>query len=200
MPIDLVELPMPVTLRPNSLVGDEELMRFSARNKPFKIERNKEGELVIMTPVGGIGSNHEIYVASKVFNWAEEDGTGIAFSPNAGFNLLDGSCLSPDAAWIAFARWNALMPVQQAGFPPLCPDFLIEVRSQSDSRRMVEAKMQTWIDNGAKLAWLVDPIDADVTIYRPSEPTETLHRPELLKAGPPVDGFELPCVRLWPQQ
>jgi len=198
MPIDLLELPMPVILRLDSPVSDEELMRFSERNKPFKVERNKEGELIIMTPVGGIGSNHEAYVASKVFNWAEEVATGISFSSNGGFNLPDGSCLSPDAAWIALARWNALTPEQQAGFPPLCPDFLIEVRSQSDSRRAVEAKMQLWMENGAQLAWLVDPIDGSVTIYRPDNAPETLDRPEVVKAGAPVEGFELRCTRLWP--
>jgi len=190
-------LELPIVLRPSGPVSDQELMRFSAQNAPFKIERNKEGALTIMTPVGGIGSTHEMYVAGKVFNWAEETSAGIAFSPNGGFNLADGSCLSPDAAWISLERWNTLTSEQQAGFPPLCPDFLIEVRSQSDARKIVEEKMQTWLDNGAKLAWLVDPIAASVTIYRPGRAPETLERPEIVKGEAPVEGFELRCTRLW---
>jgi len=195
--IDLAGLELPIALRPSGPVSDQELMRFSAQNAPFKIERNKEGALTIMTPVGGIGSTHEMYVAGKVFNWAEETSAGIAFSPNGGFNLADGSCLSPDAAWISLERWNTLTSEQQAGFPPLCPDFLIEVRSQSDARKIVEEKMQTWLDNGAKLAWLVDPIAASVTIYRPGRAPETLERPEIVKGEAPVEGFELRCTRLW---
>ena len=195
--IDLLDLAMPIAIRPSAPVSDEELMRFSEQNKPYKIERNKEGEITVMTPVGGIGSTHERYITRMLGNWTEENGTGIDFSPSVGFNLPDGSCLSPDASWVAFERWNALTPNEQTGFPPLCPDFLIEVRSQSDTRRMVEAKMQTWLDNGAKLAWLIDPIDGQVTIYRPNQIPETLDRPEIVKAEAPVAGFELPCTRLW---
>jgi Uma2 family endonuclease len=197
MPIDLLELPMPVTLRASSPVSDEELMRFSEENKPYKIERNKYGEIVIMTPVGGTGSNHEYLIAAAFVHWMGEAGDGIVFSPSAGFKLADGSCLSPDASWISSARWNALTLAQQVGYPPLCPDFLIEVRLQSDARRMVEEKMQLWMENGAKLAWLVDPIDGSVTIYRPGEAAETLQRPEVVMGEEPVAGFELRCARLW---
>jgi Uma2 family endonuclease len=141
-----------------------------------------------------------MYVGSRLFSWTEQDGTGIDFSPSVGFNLPDGSCLSPDASWVSLERWNKLTLRQQAGFPPLCPDFLIEVRSQSDSRRVVEAKMQAWLDNGAQLAWLIDPIDGNAVIYRPGHPSETLVRPEVILAAEPVAGFELRCTRLWPSQ
>jgi Uma2 family endonuclease len=195
--IDLLDLELPVILRPGSPISDEDLMRFSEQNKPFKIERNKEGDLTIMTPVGGIGSTHERYITRMLGNWTEENGTGIDFSPSIGFNLPDGSCLSPDASWITLERWNGLTLKQQKGFPPLCPDFLVEVRSESDSRSIVEAKMQTWIDNGAKLAWLIDPIAGNVAIFRPGQAAETLDRPDIVRAEAPVDGFELPCASLW---
>ena len=195
--IDLLDLELPITLKPSARVSDEELMRFSAQNQPFKIERNKEGDLTIMTPVGGIGSTHEQYITRVLGNWTELNGTGIDFSPSAGFNLPDGSCLQPDASWMTLERWNSLTLKQQTGFPPLCPDFIVEVRSHSDSRRVLEDKMQTWLDNGAKLAWLVDPIAASVTIYRPSRAPETLDRPEIVVGEGAVAGFELPCTRLW---
>jgi Uma2 family endonuclease len=195
--IDLTDLGLPVTIRPSTRVSDEHLMRFSAQNRPYKIERSREGDITITTPVGGIGSAHEMYVASSLFNWSEDDATGIAFSPNDGFNLPDGSCLSPDAAWIPLERWNALGAEDQNGFPPLCPDFLIEVRSKSDSRGAVEAKMQVWIENSAKLAWLVDPVDSSVTIYQPGSEPEKLERPALVMRTEPVEGFALRCARLW---
>ncbi len=195
--INLLDLAWPLTLRPSAPLSDEALMRFSERNKPYKIERNKEGELTIMTPVGGIGSTHEMYVAARLYDWAETNATGISFSPSAGFALPDGSCLSPDAAWISLTRWNTLTLKQQTGFPPLCPDFLVEVRSESDSRRILEAKMQTWLDNGARLAWLIDPVAGNVAIYRPNQPAQLLDRPEVILADEPIVGFELRCARLW---
>jgi Uma2 family endonuclease len=195
--IDLAGLELPIVLRPSARVSDEELMRFSAQNGPYKIERNNEGDLTIMTPVGGIGSTHERYIIRMLGNWTEEDGTGIDFSPSVGFNLPDGSCLSPDASWMTLERWNSLTLKQQTGFPPLCPDFVIEVRSHSDSRRTLEIKMLTWLANGAKLAWLVDPVDGNVAIYRPHLVPETLDHPRAVQGAGPVAGFELHCDRLW---
>lgn len=198
MSLNLTSLVPPISLRPAATLTDEELMRFSEDNKPYKIERNQHGEIIIMTPVGFIGGTHEIYVASSLLTWSDSDGRGIAVGPNAGFNLRDGSCLAPDAAWIARVRVDALSPKQQAGYPPLCPDFIIEIRSQSDSRNSVETKMQLWLENGAQLAWLVDPIDANITVYRPGHAPELLSRPEVVRATDPVAGFELRCARLWP--
>ncbi len=197
MPIDLLDLPMPVTLRPAAPLSDEQLLRLSLRNKGWKIERNREGELTFMTPVTGKGGKHEMYVTRIFANWSEEDGSGLAFGSNTGFNLPDGSCLSPDAAWIPLERWNALTPGQQDSFLPFCPDFLMEVRSKSDGRRALEDKMQLWMQNGAKLAWLVDPIDRSVTIYRPGQAPRTLDQPEEVTAEAPVAGFRLPCAPLW---
>ncbi len=200
MTLDMSSLAVPVMLRPAVALTDEELIRFSETNKPYRFERNRHGEIVMMSPVGGIGGTHESFVGASLYQWNESAGTGVVFMANTGFNLPDGSCLSPDASWLSLARWNALTPKEQAGFPPLCPEFLIEVRSQSDSRRMLEAKMQLWLDNGAQLAWLVDPIESNVTIYRPGEAEETLERPDSVVASRPVEGFVLQTARLWPKR
>jgi Uma2 family endonuclease len=197
--IDLLDLELPLVLKPSAQFSDEQLMRFSEQNRPYRVEKSKEGELIIMTAVDGIGGTNEMYVSFALMGWAETNATGIAFSPSVGFNLPDGSCLSPDAAWLSIERWNALSDEEQAGFAPLCPDFVIEVRSQSDSRRLVEAKMQAWMEDGAKLAWLVDPINPSVTVYRADEPQQTLQRPESGTGNAPVDGFELRSSRLWPK-
>lgn len=197
VPLDLAGLEPPVTLRTAVPLTDDELMRFSEESKPYKIERNREGEILVMTPVGYTGSQNELYIAASLLHWAEEDGKGSAAGPNAGFNLPDGSCLAPDAAWTSLERIDALTDKQRAGYPPLCPEFIIEVRSRTDSRRLLEAKMQLWLDNGAQLAWLVDPLDASVTVYHPGEEPVTLSRPDVLRGEAPVDGFELKCERLW---
>ena len=197
MPLNLDSLAPPISLRPAVSLSDEELMRFSAENKGYKIERNNRGEITIMSPVGGIGSAHEEYVSGEFYIWTKHDGTGKTFSPSGGFNLPDGSCLSPDVAWMTLDRWNSLTIKQQTGFPPLCPDFVIEVRSASDSRAMLESKMQLWLDNGAQLAWLVDPIDAYVAIYRPNLAPQKLINPQIVVATVPVEGFTLDCTQLW---
>ncbi len=197
MPLNLAGLEPPITLRTATPLSDEELMRFSEESKPYKVERTKDGEITIMTPVGYIGGQHEIYVASELLRWAEIDGRGSAVGPNVGFNLPDGSCFAPDGAWTAHSRLDALTAAQLAGYPPLCPDFVIEVRSRTDPRSLVETKMTLWMANGAHLAWLLDPGSGTATIFRANSEVQVLTRPEFLRGGKPVDGFELPCDRLW---
>ena len=196
VPYNLTGLPLPLTLRPTIALTDDELMRFSRENKPYKIERTKLGEITVMTPVGGIGGAHGVFVASALFLWNETTRLGIAFGSNAGFNLPDGSCLSPDAAWLSLDRWNALTTEQQAGYPPLCPEFIVEVRSRTDSRRLLETKMQLWLDNGAQLAWLIDPVDGNVMTCSQHTAPKTLDRPKLVIGTGPVAGFELRAERL----
>jgi Uma2 family endonuclease len=192
----LTGIPLPITLRPHVPLSDEELMRFSRRNRLYRIEQNAKGEIEIMTPVGSKGSRWESRVIREVDLWAEQHG-GASFSSSGGFRLPDGSVLSADAAFVAAARWNALTNAEQTTFAPLCPDFVIEILSHSDSRRTLEAKMQTWIDNGAKLAWMIDPYAATVSVYRPGAEIEILERPASVEAGEPVAGFRLSTAVLW---
>jgi Uma2 family endonuclease len=186
-------VPPRVLARLGTRMSDEELMRFSQENTPYRFERTRDGEITIMSPVGGIGSMHEALVFHALYTWNLGHARGIAFSQSAGFNLPDGSCLAPHAAWLSISRWNALTPRQQEGFPPLCPEFVIEVRSASDARRPLELKMEQWIENGAQLAWLIEPALSSVTIYR-------LDRPATVAAPEPVEGFQLVCDGLWPSR
>ncbi|MBS1813241.1 MAG: Uma2 family endonuclease [Acidobacteria bacterium] len=192
----LAGLPLPLTIHVARPLSDNELMAFSRRNEPLRVERNAKGELLMMTPVGSQGSYWENFVSSELFFWAKEHG-GMAFSSNGGFNLPDGSMLSPDAAWLAQARWDALTKEEQTSYAPLCPDFIVEILSASDSRFMLLAKMGVWIANGAKLAWLIDPYAATVAIYRPGREVEVLERPDSVEADGPVAGFRLSTLRLW---
>lgn len=194
--LPLIGLPMPVTLRLMRPISDEDLMAFSRRNKPYRIERNAKGELEIMSPVGMEGSQWEAEVIRELGNWAHEHG-GRFFSSNGGVTLPDGSMRSPDAAWISDARWNALSKSDRRRYSPLCPDFVIEILSESDSRSVLNTKMDMWLANGAQLAWMVDPYAATLSIYRPGAAVEVLERPDSVEAGEPVAGFRLSTRLLW---
>ncbi len=187
---------LPLSLRMPVPMSDAELLEFSSRNPLYRIERNANGELEIMTPVGGDGSRWEAYVVRELDLWAERNG-GVAFSSNGGFSLPDGSLLNPDTAWVSQDRWDALTDQQRSSFPPLCPEFVIEVLSASDSRPVLRAKMQAWLANGAQLAWMIDPRAGEFTIYRPREEPEVLLRPESMQAGDPIAGFRLRASRFW---
>jgi len=200
MELSLAGFSLPVTLRFSAPLSDADLLTFSRRNQPYRIERNAKGELEIMTPLGGDGSRWEALVIRELVFWAEDYG-GVSFSSNGGFSLPDGSMLSPDAAWVAEERWNALTREERRSFPPLCPDFLIEILSANDSLPALQAKMQIWMANGAKLAWrLIDPYVATVRIYRPGREVELLDRPDSLEADGPVAGFRLTTAKLWDKE
>ena len=197
MRMDFSSVSAPVAMRFDVPITDDELIEFSLRNKPWRFERDRNGDIMIMTPVGGIGSLHEGTVSSALKVWNARQATGVVFAPNAGFNLPDGSCLAPDAAWLAVERWRSLTRKEQNGFPPLCPEFVIEIRSQSDARQPLEDKMQRWLENGAQLAWLIDPLEKQVVVYRPGEATETLEAPDVVRGHTPVDGFTLEMQSIW---
>lgn len=193
---ELAGIPLPATLRPPAPLTDNELMAFSRRNRPYRIEMNARGEIEIMTPVGGEGGYLESSVNFEVALWAREHG-GFTFSSSTGFRLPDGSVLSPDAAWVSSESWNNLPREARRSYPPICPGFVIEILSPSDSRAALEAKMQLWLANGAQLAWMIDPYAATVSIYRPGAEVELLHRPDIIEADGPVAGFHLPMLKLW---
>ena len=195
----LTGLPLPIILRPPSPLTDDELIAFSRKNKPYRIEKNSKGEITILTPVGLEGGRRELRVASQLMVWADANETGEANGPNAGWNLPDGSTLSPDASWTSFTRLKDFNAEQRERFLPICPDFIIEVRSRSDSREVLQAKMEAWIANGAQLAWMIDPYAATVTIYRPGRELEMLQRPDSVDGEAPVDGFRLTTTSLWAQ-
>ena len=194
--LSLVGLPMPVILRPALPLNDQELMAFSRRNRTYRIEQNAQGELEIMSPAGSEGGRREQFVIRMLGNWAAEYG-GECFSSNAGFTMQDKSVRSPDASWIDQSRWDAIPAADQEGYAPACPDFLVEILSKSDSRSTLEAKMEMWIANGARLAWMIDPFAAEIIIYRSGKDAELLERPEWVEADAIVPGFRLETSRLW---
>ncbi len=150
-----------------------------------------------MTPSGFKTSNINIRISRLLDEWAEADGRGIATDSNGGYTLPDGSMRAPDAAWVANHRWQALSKEDQGRFAPICPDFVIELRSPTDRLPDLQAKMEMWIANGAEVAWLIDPIEKAVTIYRPGEQPEVLAQPTSVQGTGPIAGFELVLARIW---
>lgn len=193
----LQNVPLPARLRPPVPLSDEELMAFSEANKPCRVERLASGEILVMTPSGFENNRREAYVVHELFTWAEADGRGAAFSANAGFNLPDGSTLSPDAGWIASARLAGLTAEQQERFLPFAPDFVIEILSPSDSLPELDAKMRQWIVNGARLGWRIDPFGGTVVIHTSAADALVLSRPEMVEGIGPVAGFRLKMAHIW---
>jgi Uma2 family endonuclease len=194
--LSVAGLTFPITLRLPVPLSDEELIAFSRRNTPYRIERNENGELEITSPVGLEGSHREVIVMSRLAGWSEDHG-GVTFSSNGGFTLPDGSVRSPDASWVSDARWNALSKQDQRRYAPICPEFLIEVLSENDSRAALEEKMERWIGSGAQLAWMIDPFARAVSVYRPGAPVYVLQEPDLVEADTVVPGLKLSMAKLW---
>ena len=187
----------PFRFRPETPMSDEDLMRFCAANDIMRVEREVDGEILVMSPAGNRTGRRNAAIVSALDTWAQMDGRGYVFDSSTGFTLPDGSMRSPDAAWVEATRWNALTKVEQNRFSPICPDFLIELRSQTDDLAQLEAKMVRWLSNGAKLAWLIDPERQVVAVYRPDHHPELLNQPTILEGSGVVAGFKLAMARIW---
>jgi Uma2 family endonuclease len=197
MTFSVAKLPLPIRIRPEVPMTDEELLRFCAANELLRVEREANGEIVIMTPTGSEGSHLNLRIGRFLDEWAEQDGRGVAFDSNGGFSLPDGSMRAADAAWVQKSRWEALSAEKKKGFAPLCPDFVIELRSPSDRLSALQEKMQQWIANGAQLAWLIDPIDRTVSVYRSGSEPDVHQDPSSVQGDGVMAGFELVMARVW---
>ena len=197
MSFALSEIELPVRLSFERPMTDDELMRFCAVNDVLRVEREPNGEILVMTPANSKTSKMNMRISRLLDQWAEEDGRGVAFDSSGGFILPDGSMRNPDAAWIERSRWEGLTDAQQSSFAPVCPDFVIELCSPSDKLPAAQAKMEQWIANGAEIGWLIDPIDKAVTIYRPGAEPEHHANPTSVQGTGPIAGFELVMARVW---
>jgi Uma2 family endonuclease len=172
-------------------------MRFCAANEPTRFERDANGEIIVMSPTWSETSRWNSYLNYQLAKWAEETNSGISFDSNGGFTLPDNSVRAADASWISWMRWNALSDQQRRGFARVCPQFVIELRSKTDRLPPLQAKMEQWIANGAEVAWLIDPVEKTVAIYRPNEEPEQLNEPTSVQGSGPIAGFELVMSRIW---
>lgn len=187
----------PFRIRFAQPISSDDLERFCVENDPLRIERDSTGELIVMSPTHSEGGGIESEVFFALASWTHADGRGKFFGSNTGFTLPDTSVRAADAAWVSWPRWNALTPKQRKSYAPICPEFVIEVRSDSDRLPILQAKMGMWIANGAEVAWLIDPLRNAVEIYRPGDSPEVLHEPSSVQGTGPVAGFELMMSRVW---
>ena len=194
MNVALQECELPVRLRFERPLTDEEMLRFCAENELLRVERDANGELIVMSPTGTDGGNAELDIATALNNWAQTDGRGRTLGPNSGIKLPDNAVRAADAAWVSWERYNA-MPVK--GFRQFVPEFVIELRSESDRLTSIHAKMEQWMSYGVELGWLIDRSRKTVEIYRPGR------EPEVLEGGSEVEGegqvarFVLELARIW---
>ncbi len=178
-------------------MSEDSLFDFCQLNSHLRIERTAKGELIVMSPAGSETGNRNAKLMQQLANWTDKDGTGIEFDSSAGFILPNGATRSPDASWIKLTKWNALSDVQKAKFAPICPDFVVEIRSPSDSLKVLQDKMAEYIDNGASLGWLIDRKNRQVYIYRPNQNVEYLDNPITVNAGSLLTGFDLDLTKIW---
>lgn len=172
-------------------VTDDEFYDFCAANPDLRIEMSSEGEMIIMLPVGSEGAKRNFNLTTAFGAWVKSDGRGVGFDSSAGFKLPNGAKRSPDLSWILRERWNVLPKNQRKKFAPICPDFVVELRSETDSLEMLKTKMEEYLANGARLGWLIDPLDRKVYLYRPAVSVEVIDNPLIISGEPLLEGFVL---------
>ena len=191
--------PIVLRLLPGWKLTEDQFLELCGLNDELRIEINARGELELMAPTFNNTSNKNIRISARLQIWAETDDSGLAFESNAGFTLPNGALRSPDASWVVKGRLSEIPETERLKFSPICPDFVVELRSESDRLRDIQAKMEEYLANGARLGWLIDHLDPRhrVYIYRPGVDVEVLEAPETLSGDPELPGFVLEMRRIW---
>ncbi len=174
---------------------DEQFYQLCIKNRDLRLERTAKGVLIVMSPVGGESGNRELEFGIDLGIWNRSSKLGKVFSSSTIFKLPGGGDRSPDASWVELSRWEALLPEQRQRFPPIAPDFVMELRSKTDSLKMLQEKMQEYKDSGVRLGWLFNPQDQQVEIYRQREEKQVLSLPTILSGEDVLPGFRLQVKR-----
>ena len=191
------ETTLRLNLRPVMELTDERLYLLCQANRELRFERTAQGELLLMAPTAGETGRRNAKLTQHLANWADIDGSGLVFDSSTGFVLPNGAMRSPDAAWLRISRWEGLRPDQKQTFIPLCPDFVIELRSGTDSLQALQDKLQEYMQNGVLLGWLIDPPYQRVYVYRPGVPVECLEKVHSISGDPELPGFVLDLSQVW---
>ena len=189
--------PTELRFEPTVALTEDQFAAFCAQNRDMRIELTAEGVLEIMPPAYSITGSQNADITMELGIWARRDGAGVFFDSSAGFRLPNRAIRAPDASWVLRSRLAALSDEDKNRFIPLCPDFVIELRSTTDRLSVLQAKMAEYIANGARLGWLIDPIARRVYVYRPNAPVEVLDAPDTLSAEPELAGFALNLTPIW---
>lgn len=192
------EKPFAVALDLHSVgLTDEQFYQLCQDNEDLRLELTAEGELIIMPPTGGTTGSRNADINFQLTAWAKKDGTGLSFDSSTMFILPNGAKRSPDGSWVSRERWDALSQEQRDKFVPLCPDFVLELRSVTDSLSFLREKMEEYITNGAQMGWLIDPKGKQVLVYRPHKSAEALDNPLTVSGDPELHGFVLDLKDIW---
>ncbi len=184
--------PIQLDFHPTKLT-DEQFYSLCHNNPDLNIERNAQGVVILTSPVGGDSGNRELGLGGELYWWNKQSRLGRAFSSSTLFKLPGGGDRSPDAAWVELSRWQALTPEQRQKFPPIAPDFVIELRSRTDNLDTLREKMQEYMDSGVRLGWMFNPQDQEVEIYRQGQAKEVISLPAELSGEEVLPGFILSC-------
>jgi len=189
----------PVVLHwpPSMRVVNDQFFEFCQANKELRIERTAQGDCEIMAPTGGETGWLNAALTAQLYNWAEREGSGVVFDSSSGFVLPNGAIRSPDVSWVKRTRLAVLTSEQKQRFLPLCPDFVIELRSPSDNLIALQDKMQEYIENGASLGWLIDTEARQVLVFQSQQKLISLEQPVVMSAEEVLKGFELDMQKIW---
>lgn len=186
-----------LNLNPIIKLTDEQFFELCQENENIRLERTAKGELIIMSPAGGETSNSNAGLTAQIWIWNQRNKLGKVFDSSGGFKLPNGANRAPDASWVKLERWDALTPEQKKKFPPICPDFVVELMSPSDSLKETQDKMKEYRDNGAVLGWLINRKSRQVEVYRPNQEVEILQSPTTVSSEDILPGFVLSLESIW---
>ncbi|MEZ2247929.1 Uma2 family endonuclease [Microcoleus sp.] len=186
-----------ITIPQTFKVTHEQFQQIAAVNRDLRLERTATGELIIMAPTGSETGNRNLDIEGQLWLWNRQTKLGVAFNSSSGFKLPNGADRSPDASWVKLERWQTLTPKEREGFAPLCPDFVVELRSKSDNMEPLREKMREYMANGARLGWLIDRKNQKVEIYRQNQDVEILDSPSTLSGEDVLPGFVLDLTDVW---
>ncbi|MEA5466260.1 Uma2 family endonuclease [Leptothoe sp. PORK10 BA2] len=190
-----IELPNTLSLQ----VTQEQFELLVVANRDLRLERTATGTLIVNPPTSWETGERNSSLTGQLYRWYEDKGElGKTFDSSTGFTLPNGAIRSPDASWVSQGSWDALSPEQKNSFPHICPDFVVELRSGSDRLAELQEKMREYMENGARLGWLIDPQTQQVEIYRQGKEVEVLAHPAELSGEDVLPGFVLALNRIWP--
>lgn len=190
---------IPVNIPPTLqlTVTHEQFVQLAIANRDLQLERTATGELIVMPPTGSNTGNRNSDIQGQLWLWNRQTGLGKTFDSSSGFHLPKGADRSPDSAWVRQEKWDALTPEQQEGFAPLCPDFVLELRSKGDNMEPLRVKMREYMENKARLGWLIDRKNKKVEIYRQGQEAEVLDHSATLSGEDVLLGFVLDLTQVW---
>jgi len=186
-----------ITIPKTFNVSHEQFKQLAIINRDLRLERTATGELIVMPPTGSETSNRNLDIEGQLWLWNRQTKLGKAFNSSGGFHLPNGADRSPDASWVSPERWEALTPEEQEGFAPICPEFVVELRSKSENMEPLRAKMREYMDNQARLGWLIDRKNRKVEIYRQGRDVEVLDNPSTLSGEDVLPGLVLDLTEVW---